>query len=155
MKALVEGGEVVEALKERILGRVLAIDLLHPETQDAAFPAGTLLDEEAVDTIDNVGIDEVKVRTPLTCATRWGPAFCAATTAACRRTAAFSTRTEAFGRRSAAKERHSERRPEGPKSRNRDRPDRGCPRAGCLRFLTAFGRQQASQTRINGCSGLD
>jgi DNA-directed RNA polymerase subunit beta' len=72
MKALVEGGEVVEALKERILGRVLAIDLLHPETQDAAFPAGTLLDEEAVDTIDNVGIDEVKVRTPLTCATRWG-----------------------------------------------------------------------------------
>jgi DNA-directed RNA polymerase subunit beta' len=72
MKALVEGGEVVEALKERILGRVLATDLLHPETQDAAFPAGTLLDEEAVDTIDNVGIDEVKVRTPLTCATRWG-----------------------------------------------------------------------------------
>jgi DNA-directed RNA polymerase subunit beta' len=72
MKALVEGGEVVEALKERILGRVLAVDLLHPETQDAAFPAGTLLDEEAVDTIDNVGIDEVKVRTPLTCATRWG-----------------------------------------------------------------------------------
>jgi DNA-directed RNA polymerase subunit beta' len=72
MKALVEGGEVVEALKERILGRVLAVDLPHPETQDVAFPAGTLLDEEAVDTIDNVGIDEVKVRTPLTCATRWG-----------------------------------------------------------------------------------
>jgi DNA-directed RNA polymerase subunit beta' len=47
MKALVEGGEVVEALKERILGRVLAIDLLHPETQDAGFPAGTLLDEDA------------------------------------------------------------------------------------------------------------
>jgi DNA-directed RNA polymerase subunit beta' len=72
MKALVEGGEVVEALRERILGRVLAADLLHPETQDALYPAGTLLDEEAVDTIDNVGIDEVKVRTPLTCDTRWG-----------------------------------------------------------------------------------
>jgi DNA-directed RNA polymerase subunit beta' len=72
MKALVEGGEVVEALKERILGRVLASDLLHPETQDALYAAGSLLDEEAVDTIDNLGIDEVKVRTPLTCDTRWG-----------------------------------------------------------------------------------
>ncbi|MGE5128824.1 MAG: DNA-directed RNA polymerase subunit beta', partial [Sphingomonadaceae bacterium] len=72
MKALVEGGEVVEALKERILGRVLATDLAHPETQDLLYAAGTLLDEEAVDTIDNLGLDEVKVRTPLTCDTRWG-----------------------------------------------------------------------------------
>ncbi|HET7365659.1 MAG TPA: DNA-directed RNA polymerase subunit beta' [Burkholderiales bacterium] len=72
MKALVEGGEVVEALKERILGRVLTNDLLHPETQDVLYPAGSLLDETAVETIDNLGIDEVKVRTALTCETRWG-----------------------------------------------------------------------------------
>jgi DNA-directed RNA polymerase subunit beta' len=72
MKALVEGGEVVEALKERILGRVLATDLPHPETQDVLFVAGTLLDEDAVDAIDNLGIDEVKVRTALSCDTRWG-----------------------------------------------------------------------------------
>ena len=72
MKALVEGGEVVEALKERILGRVLTNDLLHPETQDVLYAAGSLLDETAVETIDNVGIDEVKVRTALTCETRWG-----------------------------------------------------------------------------------
>ena len=72
MKALVEGGEVVEALKERILGRTLATDILHPETQDVLFPAGTLIDEEGVDAIDNVGIDEVKVRTALSCDTRWG-----------------------------------------------------------------------------------
>src|SRR5438552_957835 len=72
MKALVEGGEVVEALKERILGRVLATDMQHPETQDVLFAAGTLLDEDAVDAIDNLGIDEVKVRTPLSCDTRWG-----------------------------------------------------------------------------------
>jgi DNA-directed RNA polymerase subunit beta' len=72
MKALVEGGEVVEALKERILGRTLATDLLHPETQDVLYPAGTLIDEEGVDAIDNVGIDEVKVRTALSCDTRWG-----------------------------------------------------------------------------------
>ena len=72
MKALVEGGEVVEALRDRILGRVVAIDMLHPETQELLFPAGTLLDEEAVDTIDNYGIDEVKVRTTLNCDTRRG-----------------------------------------------------------------------------------
>ena len=72
MKALVEGGEVVEALRERILGRTLAIDLIHPETQDVFYAAGTLIDEDAVEAIDNVGIDEVKVRTALSCDTRWG-----------------------------------------------------------------------------------
>ena len=72
MRALVEGGEVVEALRERILGRVLAVDLINPETQETLYTAGSLVDEDAIDTIDNVGIDEVKVRTPLTCDTRWG-----------------------------------------------------------------------------------
>ncbi len=72
MKALVEGGEVVEALRERILGRVMAVDLPHPETQDTLFHAGELVEEEHVDRIDELGIDEVKVRTPLTCDTRWG-----------------------------------------------------------------------------------
>jgi DNA-directed RNA polymerase subunit beta' len=72
MKALVEGGEVVEALRERVLGRVLTADLVHPETQDVLYPSGSLLDEDAVDAIDNLGIDEVKVRTPLSCDTRWG-----------------------------------------------------------------------------------
>src|SRR5438046_3460521 len=72
MKALVEGGEVVEALRERILGRVLAVDMLHPETQAVLYSAGTLLDEDSVDTFDNLGVDEVKVRTALTCGTRFG-----------------------------------------------------------------------------------
>jgi DNA-directed RNA polymerase subunit beta' len=72
MKALVEGGEVVEALRERILGRVLAIELVHPETQDVLFPGGTLIDEDGVETIDSLGIDEVKVRTALSCDTRFG-----------------------------------------------------------------------------------
>jgi DNA-directed RNA polymerase subunit beta' len=72
MRALVEGGEVVEPLRERILGRVTASELLHPETQEVLVEAGTLLNEEEVDAIESLGIDEVKVRTPLTCATRWG-----------------------------------------------------------------------------------
>jgi DNA-directed RNA polymerase subunit beta' len=72
MKALVEGGEVVEPLRERILGRVTASEVLHPEIQDALFPASTLLNEDEVETIEALGIDEVRVRTPLTCDTRWG-----------------------------------------------------------------------------------
>ena len=72
VKALVEGGEVVEALRERILGRVAASDIIHPETQATVFEAGTLLVEDVVDTIESLGIDEVKVRTPLTCETRYG-----------------------------------------------------------------------------------
>mgnify|MGYP001235157775 FL=1 len=49
MKALIEGGEVVEPLRDRILGRVAASDVVHPETQATVFETGTLLDEDAVD----------------------------------------------------------------------------------------------------------
>ncbi|HUY03966.1 MAG TPA: DNA-directed RNA polymerase subunit beta' [Rhodocyclaceae bacterium] len=72
MKALVEGGEVVEALRERILGRVLVSDVIHPDTLDVVLTAGTLLDEDAVDLIDEIAVDEVRVRTPLNCETRYG-----------------------------------------------------------------------------------
>jgi DNA-directed RNA polymerase subunit beta' len=72
MKALVEGGEVVESLRERILGRVAAADIVNPENGATLFETNTLLDEEVVDGIEAAGIDEVKVRTPLTCATRYG-----------------------------------------------------------------------------------
>lgn len=72
MKALVEGGEIIEALRERILGRVVANDLINSENQEVVFSSGALLDEDAVDLIESLGIDEVKVRTPLTCETRYG-----------------------------------------------------------------------------------
>ncbi len=72
MKALVEGGEVVEPLRERILGRVVAADVINPDSQDVLYAAGTMLDEDAVDTIEKLGVDEVFVRTPLTCETRYG-----------------------------------------------------------------------------------
>ncbi len=72
MKALLEGGEVVEALRERILGRVTVADVLHPERQEVLYNAGTLLNEDEVENIEALGIDEVRVRTPLTCDTRWG-----------------------------------------------------------------------------------
>ena len=72
MKALVEGGEVIEPLRDRILGRVTAIDVVNPDTQETVVAAGTLLDENLVELIDEVGVDEVKIRTPLTCETRHG-----------------------------------------------------------------------------------
>ncbi|HEV2685380.1 MAG TPA: DNA-directed RNA polymerase subunit beta', partial [Actinomycetota bacterium] len=72
MAPLVEGGEVVEALRERILGRVAATDVFSADNQEPLVAAGSLLDEEAVERIESAGIDEVKVRTPLTCETRYG-----------------------------------------------------------------------------------
>src|SRR3989475_7885706 len=72
MRALVEGGEVIESLRDRILGRVAAVEVLHPETQEVLIPAGEMLDEDALDVLEAAGVDEVKVRTPLTCATRFG-----------------------------------------------------------------------------------
>ena len=72
LKALVEGGEVIEALRERILGRVVNRDVVNPETSETLYEAGILLDEDMVETIESLGIDEVHVRTPLTCETRYG-----------------------------------------------------------------------------------
>src|SRR5690606_37328986 len=72
MKALLEGGEVIEPLRDRILGRAPSQDIVDPDTQETVIEAGTLLDEDLVDLIDRVGVDEVVVRTPLTCETRHG-----------------------------------------------------------------------------------
>ena len=72
MRAVVEGGEVIESLRERILGRVAAEDVLHPETRAVVVAAGTLLNEDVIDTLEAAGVDEVKVRTALTCETRFG-----------------------------------------------------------------------------------
>jgi DNA-directed RNA polymerase subunit beta' len=72
MKALIEGGEVLEALRERILGRVAIVDVVNPETDETVIEAGTLINEDLCDLVDQLGIDEVKVRTPLTCDTRYG-----------------------------------------------------------------------------------
>ena len=72
MKALVEGGEVIEPLRERILGRSVVADVVVPETQETLYYPGTLLGEDEVEQIEALGIDEVKVRTPLTCETRHG-----------------------------------------------------------------------------------
>ncbi len=72
MRAIVEGGEVIESLRDRVLGRTLAEDVLNPETREVLAHAGDMLDEDGLDTLEAAGIDEVKVRTALTCETRFG-----------------------------------------------------------------------------------
>ncbi|MDO9564790.1 MAG: DNA-directed RNA polymerase subunit beta', partial [Bradyrhizobium sp.] len=72
MRAIVEGGEVIESLRDRVLGRVAAEDVLHPENRSVLVPAGQMMDEDVLDELEAVGVDEVKVRTALTCETRFG-----------------------------------------------------------------------------------
>ena len=69
---LIEGGDVVEPLAERVLGRVVAEDVVSPATGEVEIPRGTLLDEIWVEKLEGVGVDEVKVRSAITCETRFG-----------------------------------------------------------------------------------
>jgi DNA-directed RNA polymerase subunit beta' len=72
MRAIVEGGEVIESLRDRILGRTAVEDVLNPETRAVLVKAGVMLDEDIIDEIEAAGVDEVKVRTALNCETRFG-----------------------------------------------------------------------------------
>ncbi len=72
MRAIVEGGEVIESLRDRVLGRTVAEDVLHPENRSVVAAAGAMLDEDLIEELETFGVDEVKVRTALTCETRFG-----------------------------------------------------------------------------------
>ena len=72
MTPCIEGGEIVEPLRDRVLGRILAEDVLNLGTQEVLIEAGTLLDESNIGLLDEYGIDEVKVRSPITCETKQG-----------------------------------------------------------------------------------
>ncbi|MDX1405943.1 MAG: DNA-directed RNA polymerase subunit beta' [Woeseiaceae bacterium] len=72
MAPLVEGGDIVEPLRERVLGRVLAEPVLIPGSDKIAFDAGTMLDEAAVARLEDLSIDNVLVRSPITCEVRYG-----------------------------------------------------------------------------------
>jgi DNA-directed RNA polymerase subunit beta' len=70
---LVEGGDVVEGLGERVLGRVVVEDVLRPGGKGAVLvEAGTLIDEQLVRMLEQHGVDQVSVRSPITCETRYG-----------------------------------------------------------------------------------
>ncbi len=67
IQPLIEAGEVIEPLGDRILGRVALDDIVHPHTDEAIVPAGGSIDESKVREINDSPIRSVKVRSPLTC----------------------------------------------------------------------------------------
>ncbi len=71
-RAVVDGGEVIAPLADRILGRTAAVDILNPLTGDVVLPAAALIDEDAVDEIERAGIDVVPIRSVLTCESHIG-----------------------------------------------------------------------------------
>ncbi|MEN8720229.1 MAG: DNA-directed RNA polymerase subunit beta', partial [Oceanococcaceae bacterium] len=72
MAPIVEGGDVVEPLRERVLGRTIAHDLYLPGTDDILFEAGTLIDEAVADKLEEESVDEMVVRSPITCRSAHG-----------------------------------------------------------------------------------
>lgn len=72
MQPLIEGGDIVEPLHERVLGRVVARDVYIPHQTDPIVTAGTLLNESWVERLEQVGVDQIYVRSPITCETRYG-----------------------------------------------------------------------------------
>ncbi len=71
-RAVVDGGEIIAPLADRILGRSAAVDIVDPLSGETVLPAGELIDEDAVDRIERAGIDEVPIRSVLTCESRVG-----------------------------------------------------------------------------------
>ncbi len=72
MTPIIEGGDVVEPLVERVLGRVAAIDVTDPSGNTVLIPAGTMIDENLVAVLEDNGIDKMLVRSVITCDSRKG-----------------------------------------------------------------------------------
>ena len=72
VSALVEGGEVIQPIEERILGRIVAEDILDPLTGEVVVPGNEELDETHVKAVVEAGIGHVRIRSVLTCQSRWG-----------------------------------------------------------------------------------
>lgn len=72
VEALIESGEIVQPLNERILGRITLEDILDPFTEEVIVKANEEIDEEAVEKIENTGIEKVKIRSVLICESHEG-----------------------------------------------------------------------------------
>jgi len=69
---LVEGGEIIEPIGERILGRVALEDIADPFTEEVIIKANEEIDEKFVEKIENAGLEKVKIRSVLTCRSKRG-----------------------------------------------------------------------------------
>ncbi|PKD41823.1 DNA-directed RNA polymerase subunit beta' [Methylomonas sp. LW13] len=72
MMPIIEGGDVVEPLADRVLGRVAAIDVTDPAGNNILIPAGTMIDENLVTVLEDNGVDKMLVRSVITCESRQG-----------------------------------------------------------------------------------
>jgi len=72
MHPIIEGGDVVEPLRERILGRVLAEAVHKPGSDELVYDRGALLTEASVETLEKLGVDHVRVRSAITCESKVG-----------------------------------------------------------------------------------
>ena len=72
MTPVIEGGDIIETLGDRVLGRLVVRDVFIPGTDEIAVEAGVMLDEKGVIALEEMGIDEIDVRSPITCETRHG-----------------------------------------------------------------------------------
>ncbi|MDQ7014760.1 MAG: DNA-directed RNA polymerase subunit beta' [Gammaproteobacteria bacterium] len=72
MTPVIEGGDVVEALGVRVLGRVTAENIYKSDSDEVLIEAGTFLDEAWIERLEELGIDEILVRSAMTCETRYG-----------------------------------------------------------------------------------
>ena len=72
MNAVIEGGDVIAGLGSRVLGRVVAEDVYNAAGDEVLIPRGTLIDEKWSDRVEAMGVDEIKVRSAITCETRYG-----------------------------------------------------------------------------------
>jgi len=73
MTPVIDGGDIIESLGDRVLGRLVARDVIKPGTEDEiAITTNTMLDELWVKRLEEMGIDEIEVRSPITCETRHG-----------------------------------------------------------------------------------
>src|SRR4249919_2019139 len=72
MRAIVQGGAVIASLADRVLGRTTAEDIVDPKTDEVIIPEGSLLDEAMVAKIEEIGLQGIKIRSPLVCAAKQG-----------------------------------------------------------------------------------
>jgi DNA-directed RNA polymerase subunit beta' len=72
MTPVIEGGDIIETLADRVLGRIVVKDVIKPGTNDVVLEAGTMFDEKLVAQLEEMGVDEIEVRSPITCETRHG-----------------------------------------------------------------------------------
>ena len=72
MTPVIDGGDIIETLSDRVLGRIVAKDVVKPGSDEVLLEAGTMVDEVWSERLEELGIDEVQVRSPITCKTRYG-----------------------------------------------------------------------------------